>query len=417
MASTTQKSLEPRPIPDARSATDLSLRVEREVTDQVLEEKLARPVEQTDQKLQRVRHQADRQLARAKQELKQEMETPAAPSEKLHLVLEQQQARLEAAGDRPEETRRAVASEALEQAKEAAAIATEAEQAKARQAVEQLSEHAEQALETERQKVDALTEHERAERKQAFLEVLDQERRDTDTALQIERRSSDFLLGTRDDVLAMISHDLRNLLNAIGLKAEALRRQLPEDGTGPGKLALDIQTSCKIMARWAGDLVDLSSMEAGILEIYLQSHDPAEVIERAAQAFEPLAAEKGIQIAVEVPEHRPQVVCDLDRLVQVLTNLLDNAMKFTPPSGVITVRFETFAHGSLFCVSDTGPGIPESERTRIFERGWHASKDTGGGTGLGLYIAKRVIESHRGHIWVDSRPGQGSRFCFTLPTR
>jgi two-component system, OmpR family, phosphate regulon sensor histidine kinase PhoR len=171
------------------------------------------------------------------------------------------------------------------------------------------------------------------------------------------------------------------------------------------------------MARWVGDLVDLSSMEAGILELHRQPHDPADAIERATQAFVPMAERKGIRMEIEVPEHRPPVVCDLDRLVQVLTNLLDNAVKFTPPAGVISVRFEWGDHGSIFCVSDTGPGIPENERAKVFERRWHASKGAGGGTGLGLYISKRIIESHRGSIWVESQPGQGSRFCFSLPVQ
>lgn len=412
MAITGQEGLEARPINDAREATDTSLRAEREQTDRALEEKLSEPVEQTERMLQLVRGQTDRRIAQATQEVRREVETPAASSEELQAILEQQQARVEAAG---EKQAHAVAVEALERAKDVAAAATEAEQTKAREAVEQLSERAEKTHEKERQQVDALTRREREERKQAFLEVLAQERWDTDRALHMERKSSDSLIDTRDEVLAVISHDLRNLLNAISLKAETLRRTLPQDITGPRKLATDIKASCEVMARWAGDLVDLSSVEAGILEIHLQVHDPAEIIERATQAFLPLAERKGIRLEVQVPEHCPQVVCDLDRIMQVLTNLLDNAMKFTPPAGTISVRFEALAQGSVFCVRDTGPGIPEPEHARIFERRWHASKGTGGGTGLGLYISKRVIESHRGHLWVESQPGQGSNFCFTLP--
>lgn len=420
MASTTQESLKPHPVDTARDATDSSLRTEREKTDRVLEERLAEPVKQTDKTLQHVRDRADRQLARAKQEAGREAETPTASSADLQLMLEQQQARLDtlgarAAGARSASEEHAFAVEALEQAKEVAAAVGEAEQSKAREAVEKVAERAEKAIEVERQRVDALTERERAERKQAFLEVLSQERWDTDQALDIERESSDFLVNSRDEVLAVISHDLRNLINAISLKAEALSRTLPEDSEGPRKLAADIRSSCEVMARWAGDLVDLSSMDAGILELRRRPHEPADIIERAAQAFEPMAARKGIRLEVEVPGHPPPVVCDLDRIVQVLTNLMDNAMKFTPPGGVVSVRFEPGAHESIFSVSDTGPGIPEGEHAKVFERRWHARKDTGGGTGLGLYISKRIIESHRGHIWVESQPGQGSRFCFTLP--
>lgn len=420
MTSTGQEGPEARPIDDARGATDKSLRSERAQTDRALEKKLAEPVEQAERSLQLVRGRADRRMARAKEELSREAERPAASSEELQTGLEQQQARVEATGEKPGESRRAdevheVATEALERAKEVVVAATEAEQSKAREVVEQLSEHARKALEEERQRVDVLTGREREERKQAFLEVLAQERWDTDQALNIERKSSDALLDTRDEILAVISHDLRNLINAIGLKTEALLRTLPAELTGPRTLATDIKSSCQVMARWAGDLVDLSSLDAGILELHPRSHDPAQLLERAARAFAPLAEQKGIRLEVQVPEHRSLVVCDLDRIMQVLTNLLDNAMKFTPPGGEISVRVEQLPHGCVFCVRDTGPGIPEPEHARIFERHWHASKGTGGGTGLGLYISKRVIESHRGHIWVESQPGQGSRFCFTLP--
>jgi CheY-like chemotaxis protein len=109
------------------------------------------------------------------------------------------------------------------------------------------------------------------------------------------------------------------------------------------------------------------------------------------------------------------VLCDGGRVIQVLSNLVGNAIKFTPAGGAITVRVETERGGARLSVGDNGPGIPEDKRTRIFDRYWQVEETPGKGRGLGLYIARGIVEAHRGRIWVDSEPGRGTTFSFTLP--
>jgi signal transduction histidine kinase len=274
-------------------------------------------------------------------------------------------------------------------------------------------------VEKERETADTITERDRAARKRAFFDVLADERRETDAALGTEREASDALVDSRDEVLAMISHDLRNLLQALLLKSAVLRDELPGEDSFAARIASEIRRSCEIMVRWAGDLVDLSSLNAGELELQYAEHDPAELLKDSVQVFLAKATRQRINLHVETAGPDAKLRCDRDRVVQVLTNLLDNAMKFTPPSGAITARLDVLDTAVEFSVSDTGPGVPEGARTKIFDRSWHTSSRRGGGRGLGLYICKRLVEHHHGRIWVDARRDRkaGSTFHVRLPLR
>lgn len=285
----------------------------------------------------------------------------------------------------------------------------------AKAAIEAVAERVEEAVGKERQRVDELTAHEREDRKRAFIEILSQERRDTDVALFGERVMSDDLVRSRDEVLAMISHDLRNLLSAINMKVDLLASRLPDEMTFEKKLAREVLGSFGVMARWAGDLVDLASLDSGSLALRRGSHDPKAIATHVVDAFRAKAAKKSIGLAVVDAGPLPNVDCDRDRIEQVLGNLLDNALKFTPSGGSVTLRVEPVEDMVGFSVSDSGVGIPEEDAPRVFERQWHTQARHGGGTGFGLYIAKRVVESHGGRIWVETRPNQGATFFFTLP--
>jgi signal transduction histidine kinase len=360
-------------------------------------------------------------VAEASEEASQEAAAPSAPTAALPEAVEQAQQRVDAAlAGTGEEypasgQQRVAAKRALEHVEELAERAVEAECAKAESAVERVSEDAKAALRIERQAVDEATGRERAERKRAFLEVLAEERRETDSALHVERQASDFLLQSRDEVLAMISHDLRNLIQAMELKMTMLSDALPDMDSTPKKLAQEVFKSCGIMARWATDLVDLSSLDAGALSLQHRPHDPADIVDESSRVFLSLATQKGIRVEVDVDPHRPLVLCDRDRIVQVLANLLSNATKFTPPGGTIALQCKAIDHQVQFSVSDSGPGISDADRANIFERRWHTNERHGGGVGLGLYISKKIIETHGGRIWVESKLKQGRTFCFTLP--
>jgi signal transduction histidine kinase len=378
-------SEEHAPLRDARVKTDEKLAREREDTDEELREKVEKPEAETDETLRRTRREVDRALESAEQDAAREA---AAPTD---------------------------AAEALEQTHATAREALEAERAKAQAAVAQVAEKAQEAVSVERERVEEATAREREERKGAFLEVLAQERRETDEALGLERASSDLLVSNRDEILAMISHDLRNVINAIALKAGILQKSLSGKASADEKrLTESIRKSCKVLSRWAGDLVDISSLNTGALGLEREACAPADIVDEAVEAFRAKAEEKGLELSVDVGDRGLSLRCDRDRVVQVLANLLDNAIKFTPPSGAITVRVERAEGQVRFSVSDTGPGIADADRDKIFDQHWHIGRMKGGGTGLGLYICRRVIQSHGGELWVESEAGQGSTFFFTL---
>jgi signal transduction histidine kinase len=245
-------------------------------------------------------------------------------------------------------------------------------------------------------------------------QVLAAERRDTDAALHEERACSDARLRGRDDMLAMIAHDLRNYLHAIGLKAKLLTTT-SADLARCRKVAGELQNSCEIMQRWANDLVDVSSMETGGISLEQSSLDPADVVRASCRAFLSAAREKGVQLSSKVPKTRPHICGDRDRLVQVVNNLLDNAIKFISGPGTITVAIRSLGRFVRFSVSDTGPGILEEDHPKIFQRYWRSKRGTGEGTGLGLFICRRIVEAHGGQISVESQPGRGTTVLFTVP--
>jgi signal transduction histidine kinase len=180
-----------------------------------------------------------------------------------------------------------------------------------------------------------------------------------------------------------------------------------------------IQAGGKHLLGLINDVLDLSKIEAGQLNLSLGDYTMQDVVGGVASATEALAAAKGLAFRAEVPAGLPRGHGDAQRLRQVLLNLVGNAIKFTD-RGEVSVAAS--AEGGLFrvVVADTGPGVPEAERQRIFEE-FHqvdsSSTREKGGTGLGLAIARRIVEMHDGRIWVESEPGRGSRFCFTVPVR
>ena len=125
---------------------------------------------------------------------------------------------------------------------------------------------------------------------------------------------------------------------------------------------------------------------------------------------------RSVHLMLAVPGAAPSVMADESRILQVLSNLLSNAMKFTPPGGAITIGVRAESDRVVFAIGDEGPGIPPEDVPRLFDRFWHARRgDEGRGTGLGLAIAKGIVEAHDGRIWVETAPGAGATFCFSVP--
>jgi signal transduction histidine kinase len=219
----------------------------------------------------------------------------------------------------------------------------------------------------------------------------------------------------REEVLAIVSHDLRNPLNAVTLGTSLLETSTSLSDEDREQIET-IFVSAKRMARLIDDLLDVTRLEVGKrLPIEPSSVDPAELAREAEDLFRAQAAAASVSIDFEVEEVLPPVYADRHRVLQVFSNLIGNSLKFTPPGGRVKVRAQTRAEEILFCVSDTGAGIPKENLGDIFSPYWQAKRTERMGAGLGLAIAKGVVEAHGGRIWVESAPGEGTTFYFTLP--
>lgn len=220
------------------------------------------------------------------------------------------------------------------------------------------------------------------------------------------------------DLLATVAHDLKSPLNGIVLCAHVLERAVDESGLldRVHRKAREILNGAGHMSRLIDDLLAGTRLEDGRLELDVEACPPARLVEEALAFAGPMAEEKSLQLAASVDDGVPDVRCDPHRLLQVLSNLIDNAVKFTPEGGTITVGIETEADAVVFSVRDSGPGIPADALGRIFDRLWQVGPQKSAGTGLGLFIARGIVEAHGGRIWAESEAGSGSRFYFTLPT-
>ena len=169
------------------------------------------------------------------------------------------------------------------------------------------------------------------------------------------------------------------------------------------------------MNRLIGDLVDVASIEAGVLAVTREVGDPATVVHETVDAFQVQAAAAGIVLTAEIVPTPLLVAFDSARVLQVLTNLLSNAIKFTPPHGRIVVHVEGFGNEIRIAVRDTGVGIAPGKLEDVFLRFLQVTENDRRGVGLGLYISKAIVHGHGGRIWAESVVGEGSTFCFTLP--
>ncbi|MCP9449703.1 MAG: cell wall metabolism sensor histidine kinase WalK [Nitrospira sp.] len=237
----------------------------------------------------------------------------------------------------------------------------------------------------------------------------------------------------RKDFVANVSHELRTPLTSIKGYVEALLDGAKDDPEMAANFLDIILKQSDRLNLLIGDLLELSHIESGRVSFRQDPIDLRAVIDRAISTIKPLAEKKGHRLATFLEDTVPSIAGDEDRLVQVMTNLLDNAVKYTPPGGAIIVavkrasRSRTGDHpagaidsaGAIeLSVSDTGIGIPEADRPRVFERFYRVDKARSrelGGTGLGLAIVKHIVEGHGGEVWVEANEPKGSRFMVRLP--
>jgi len=218
----------------------------------------------------------------------------------------------------------------------------------------------------------------------------------------------------RDRTLGVVSHDLRGPLSAIAMAARGLEAAAEHDAAVRESLDT-IGDATRLMQRLIQDLLDVASIEAGRLTLRRSTVDPVILLVRATDMFEGLAADRSVSLRLELPDQLPRLQADEDRLLQVIGNIIDNAIKFTPSGGTITVRAREERGGLAIEIADTGVGIPPAELPHIFDRFWHADRGSlRRGTGLGLAIARQIVELHGGRIDVASDVGRGTTFRLTL---
>jgi PAS domain S-box-containing protein len=221
----------------------------------------------------------------------------------------------------------------------------------------------------------------------------------------------------RDDMIGIVSHDLRNPVNAIKMLTGVM---LDRDGSEikPAEMADYagvIRQAAEQMDSLIRDLLDVTRVEAGRLVVAPTRQETEELLSDTLRTLAPVAQEKGLTLRLSAPDAIPDVDADPERFRQAVSNLVGNAVKFSPSGGEIMVRVASLDNEVLFSVSDSGRGMTPDQLAHAFDRFWQSSRTDRQGAGLGLAIAKGIIEAHGGRIWAESSPGNGSTFYFTVP--
>lgn len=220
----------------------------------------------------------------------------------------------------------------------------------------------------------------------------------------------------RRDFVSNLSHELRTPLASLKALAETLQEGALDDPPAARRFIGQIQIEVDALTQMANELLELSKIESGRFSLDRSPFAACDLLKSASQRMQVQAERARVTLRVECAEDLARVQADSQRLEQVLVNLIHNAVKFTGAGGEVVLLAEPVPGAVRFAVRDTGPGIPEDEVSRIFERFYRVDKSrTGSGTGLGLSIAKHIVEAHGGQIWADSIEGQGSTFFFTIP--
>lgn len=226
-------------------------------------------------------------------------------------------------------------------------------------------------------------------------------------------KAANQIAAARRETMDIVAHDLRVPLNTIALSATLLEDGKARDLTERSHIER-IGKAAERMEHLIDDLADAEDMESGRIALHYERCDTRSIVVACLDMFTARAKARDVRIRTDAQVILP-VRADRERLLQVLSNLINNALRFTSPQGMITLGVSPGRRGVRFSVSDTGPGIPLEDHAHLFDRHWQGRDPRGDGSGLGLYICKRLVEAHDGHIGVESQVGMGSTFWFVIP--
>ncbi|WP_428312529.1 hybrid sensor histidine kinase/response regulator [Hydrocarboniphaga sp.] len=243
-------------------------------------------------------------------------------------------------------------------------------------------------------------------------------RHKADTFFALYRRKQELAraLQVRDDVLAVVSHDLRDPLNVVAM-AGSMLQQIGTMKNEPQTLEIAgmLQRSVERMQRMIADLLDMATLRSGRLSIQREAGEVNGLLGEAINALRPVAQAKQIELRCDIPEDKTDLRFDRQRMMQVFSNLIGNAIKFCDGGAMIVVSAVAERDSVHFAVEDSGPGIKDGDLDKLFDPYWSGGREARGGTGLGLYITRGIVEAHGGRIWAENRSGGGAALRFTLP--
>lgn len=230
------------------------------------------------------------------------------------------------------------------------------------------------------------------------------------------RAAAEWANDQKEQLLAMVSHDLKNPLHSLMVGVTLIQKTMPADSVSKvSTVILGMQRSLQSMGHLIDDLLSIAKLESGAIDLEVTQHSGASLLLDMMDLLRPIALEKGVQLEIAPDSIDCRVHCDRERVLQVLSNLVGNAVKFTPVGGSVSCRLSKAGREACFSIADTGPGIAREHLSYVFDRFWQARQTRRLGTGLGLSIAQGLIVAQGGRIWVESEIGQGSVFHFTLP--
>jgi signal transduction histidine kinase len=246
------------------------------------------------------------------------------------------------------------------------------------------------------------------------IQTLSEDLNKTNQSLADARDAAEAASRAREEMLAIVAHDLRNPLNVVMI-ARGLLAETDQPGERRDQLLAVMQRAIQRMNRLVEDLLEVVRQESGKMTLVLEAVSVADILQQTGEMCQATAMERNISLRINEASPGLLVTADEERILQVMSNLVGNALKFAPRGGSVVLECGRKGGEAIFSVADTGPGIAPEDLDRLFEKFWQRRGGDTRGVGLGLAIARGIVEAHGGRIWAESTLGSGSRFYFTLP--